>query len=131
MTAVRKYSAFAVVSLLALVPFFAFAQRGRREDDTLGEIGSTFLEFQDFINDILIPLVFAVALLVFLWGIFKYFILGGGDEGKRAEGRQLMLYSILGFGLMVAIFALVNLLVSGLGLDDENDTLDIPEVPTR
>ena len=58
----------------------------------------------EFINGTLIPLIFALALLVFIWGMFNFFILGGGDEGKREQGKSLMLYAILGFVLMIVIF---------------------------
>ena len=83
-----------------------------------------------FINSTLVPLVFAIAFLVFLWGIFKTFILGGADETKRSEGRQLMLYAIIGFLLMVSLWGIVNLVGSSLGL---NNTLTgtLPKSPSQ
>lgn len=95
--------------------------------EDLGDITSTFEKITTFISSTLIPLVFAVALLMFLIGVFKYFIMGGGDEGKRAEGRQMMLYSIIGFVAMVSIFGIVNIVAGGLGLNDAGDkTIDLP-----
>jgi hypothetical protein len=86
----------------------------------------------DFINGVLIPLIFAIALLVFIWGMFTYFILGGGDEGKREQGKSLMLWAIIGFVLMIVIFAIVNLLAGGLltGLNQTNEGVDAGLLPS-
>ena len=108
----KKIGLSSSVAVLALAPVVALAQFGGINDF----LGNVIL----FINDVLVPLVFAVALLVFLWGVFNYFILGGGDESKREQGRSLMLYAIIGFVLMITIFGIVNLISSGLGLNDED-----------
>ena len=63
-----------IAFLLALTPLLAFAQATRGEN--LGQISNIFGAFINFINDTLIPLVFALALLMFFYGIFKYFIFG-------------------------------------------------------
>lgn len=113
------------VSLLAfLMPVLAFAQ------EDFGEINGFIGKISSFINSTLIPLLFGVALLVFLYGIFKYFILGGGDDGKREEGKQLMLYAIIGFVVMVSVFGIVNMIANGLGFSDDEKIENIPDVPT-
>ncbi len=89
---------------LLIVPMMASAQ--------FGAIDTFFTNIKQFIGDILIPLVITLALLVFIWGIFKYFILGGGDSDSREEGRQLMLYAVIGFVAIVSIWGIVNLLSS-------------------
>ena len=106
--------------LLAFVPMLAFAQ---------GEFTelSTFLgNIVEFTNDVLVPLLFVVAFLVFIWGVFQYFILGGDDEGKRETGKGFMVYGIVGFVVMVSVWGIVNLFSSGLGLKDAN----IEDMPT-
>jgi hypothetical protein len=113
------------VSLLAfLTPVLVFAQ------EDFGEINSFVGKISSFINSTLIPLLFGIALLVFLWGIFKYFILGGGDEEKREEGKQLMLYAIIGFVVMVSVFGIVNMIANGLGFSGDEKIENIPDVPT-
>jgi hypothetical protein len=89
-----------------------------------------FESFINFINNTLIPLVFALALLVFFYGIFKYFILGGGDESNRKDGRQLMLYAIIGFVVMASIYGIVALVSGGLGINNQNQ-INVPVVPNR
>lgn len=78
------------------------------------------------INGVIVPAIFTVAFLVFLFGIFKTFILGAADEGKQKEGKTLMLYSLIGFVLMVSIWGIVNLFAVGLGLDDETN-INLPQ----
>jgi hypothetical protein len=68
------------------------------------------------INNILIPLLFAVAFLVFIWGVFKYFILSGGDEDGQKAGRQLILWGLIGFFVMFSVWGLVNILINTFGL---------------
>ena len=76
------------VSLVVfLAPLLALAAETSDSTGDFGAIGKFVGNISGFINNTLIPLLFGVALLVFLWGIFKYFILGGGDEGKREEGK--------------------------------------------
>lgn len=67
-----------------------------------------------FINSILVPLLLAVALLVFVWGIVKSFFLEG-DKGREA-GRMLILYGIIGFVVILSVWGLVALLANTFGL---------------
>ena len=114
-----------------LVPFLVSAtNHDTGSTGDFGEINTFFAKISAFINGTLIPLLFGVALLVFLWGIFKYFILGGGDEGKREEGKQLMLYAIIGFVVMVSVFGIVNAIAGGLGFSNDETIQNIPNVPT-
>ena len=112
----------ALTTVFMLMPAVVLAQ--------FGEIDGFFDSITTFINNVLIPLVFAIALLVFLYGVFKYFIMGGGDSENRKEGTQLMLYAVIGFVLMVSIFGIVNLVANGLGFSDDEEIQNIPNAPT-
>jgi hypothetical protein len=118
---VLPFLLFAVV--LLPVPALAVA------DLSTGSIGAFVTNIISFINRILVPLVFAIAFLVFIWGMFQTFILGGADEEKQKSGKSLMLYAIVGFVLMVSIWGIVNLVSSGFGLVDAGPTV-IPSPPT-
>lgn len=107
---------------LFLLPFVSLAQ--------FGEINDFLDDISSFINGTLIPLVFAAALLLFIYGMFKYFIMGGADEGNRKTGRSLMIWAIVGFVAMVSVFGVVNLVANGLGFSDEENIQNIPNVPT-
>jgi hypothetical protein len=102
----KIYTTILASALIAL-PGIAAAQFGGI-DTFLGRIGT-------FINNVLIPLIFAFALLFFIYGMFKYFIQGGDNDGNRETGKQLMIWAVIGFVLMVSIWGIVNLLAGGLG----------------
>lgn len=80
----------------------------------------------NFINTVAVPLIFAVAFIVFLFGVFRYFIVGGANPEKRKEGTQLIVYALIGFAVMICVWGLVNLLVGTLGFT--NNTR--PALPT-
>jgi len=106
----------ALVYVIPSVTFAAFASL------------TTFVgQISDFINTVLIPLIFAVALLVFIYGMFKYFILGGGNESSREEGKKLLLWAIIGFVLMVSIWGVVNLF--GDAFSSKDAPTDLPGGP--
>ncbi|GEM_PF-1607680 len=81
------------------------------------DIFQFMLHLTVFIDRFLIPFIFAIAFLVFVWGVYMYFIQGGGNDEKRKEGRTFILYGIGGFVIMIAIWGIVNVLISSLGFD--------------
>lgn len=79
------------------------------------------------INDILIPVLMAIALLVFLWGIYRYFIKGASNESEKGEGRTFALYGVIGFVIMVSLWGIVQIFMTTLNLDTSNNA---PPPPT-
>ena len=75
------------------------------------------------ILNIVVPLLIAVAVVVFLWGVVRY-ITAAGDEEKRKEARSTMIWGIVGLFVMVAVWGLVNVLISTFGL-----TTTVPLTP--
>ena len=63
------------------------------------------------ISAFIIPLLFTVSFVVFLWGLFLYVIAGGHDEHLREEGKVLLLYAFVVFLIVV----LITWLFSGMG----------------
>lgn len=96
---------------LFILPVVAAAQN-------FGQIDTFFGKITGFINATLIPLVFALALLVFIYGMFNYFILGGASEDSREKGKQLIMWSVIGFVFMVSIWGIVNMLAGGIFPDN-------------
>ena len=114
------------IPLAAFVPMLALAQG----EGSLTGVKSFIDNIVAFMNGTLVPLIFALAFLMFLWGMFKTFILGGSDEGKQAEGKQLMMYSIAGFVVMVSLWGIVNLVANGFGFQNKG-IQNIPDLPTQ
>ncbi len=108
----KKLAPFAAAAAWAL-PALALAQTS---------ITGLAAIITNLINGVFVPLVFAIAFLVFIWGVFRYFIGGGDDDRKKAV--QLMLYGIAGFFVMVSVWGLVNILVGTFNLNS-----NVPQLP--
>jgi hypothetical protein len=105
------------------LPFLAFAQAPINATNAV-TLSQGIIQF---INGVAVPLIFALAFIVFIWGIFQYFILGGHDEEKRKEGRNLMLYGIAGFFVMVSVWGLVGILTGSFQFGTQQ--LQYPDAP--
>ena len=70
------------------------------------------------INNVIVPVVFAIAFIVFLWGAFQTFILGANDAAVKEKGKNLMLWGLIGFFVMVSVWGLVNILTGTIGFSD-------------
>ncbi len=68
------------------------------------------------INGVLVPVLFAVAFIVFVWGAFNTFILGATSEDVKEHGKSLMLWGLIGFFVMISVWGLVNILTSTAGV---------------
>ena len=68
-----------------------------------------------FVIKPLIALLIAAAAVVFLWGIFE-FIAGQDDEKKRAQGKQHILWGIVGLFVMVGAYGILEILARTFGI---------------
>ena len=72
------------------------------------------------INSYLVPLVFAVAFIMFLFGVLRFFFVGAADAKKREEGRKFIVGAIIAFAIMLSVWGLVNLVRGSLPLGSNN-----------
>lgn len=79
--------------------------------------------FTCLISKSVIPLLIAVALVLFIWGVLK-FILNADDSAKREEGRLFIVWGLIGLFVMVSIWGIVNILNSTFGVSNV-----IPQLP--
>ena len=91
-----------MLALLA-VPLVAAAQAITSLKGLIGVI-------VDLINRA-VPVIIALALLYFFWGIAIFiFNLNTDDEKKRSEGKQVMLWGIIALFVMVSLWGIVKIL---------------------
>ena len=89
------------------------------------------LKFQDLISyatciisNAIIPLIFALALVLFVWGVIK-FVINDDEQTKKEEGRQFMLWGIIALSVMVSVWGLVKIVGNTFGIE-----YVIPQVKT-
>ena len=68
------------------------------------------------INKAIIPLVFAVALVLFIWGVMQY-VIYAQDTEKKAKGKQFMIWGVIALTVMLAVWGLVAILGRTFGLE--------------
>ncbi len=100
---------------LFVLPVLAHAQLF----ESSGDFESSAQSVLVFINYILVPLVFGLALIFFLWGVLQAFVIKR-DEDSRSEGKQYMIWAIVGLVVMVSLWGIVNLVSGAFGLDQES-----------
>ena len=109
----KKALALASGTLAAFaLPLVAFAAI-----NNVADAGSFII---NTINNVAVPVLFAVAFIVFLWGAFYTFILGANSEEVKEKGKNLMLWGLIGFFVMVSIWGLVNILTGTITFGNNN-----------
>lgn len=121
-----------LVTTLAFFPFISFAQINYNRTGSTrhyggyggfgggggyggGGLGYLFFIMMDILSQVII-LLFAFAVVFFLYGIMKY-ISSADDEENRKKGRSIMIYGIIGLFVMVSFWGIVNILINTFELD--------------
>jgi uncharacterized membrane protein YidH (DUF202 family) len=79
----------------------------------------------------LILLLFALAVVYFLYGLVE-FILNGENEEKKTTGKMHMLWGVIGITIMMGVFFLMNLILNTFdiqGINVEQRTVNLPPAP--
>ncbi len=78
------------------------------------------------INNVFVPLIFSLAFIVFIWGVFRYFIAGAADPTEQEKGKHFIMYGLIGLVIMLSVWGLVNVLTGTFGLNSSY----VPAYPT-
>jgi FtsH-binding integral membrane protein len=69
----------------------------------------------DVIVNPLIRLSFAVALVVFLWGVFGY-IKNADSSEDRKKGTQHIIWGLVGLFIMTSVFTILEIALNTFGI---------------
>lgn len=75
---------------------------------------AAFTTLQNIINQIktivntLIPIVFALGVLAFFWGLVLY-IFSQGNEEKKKDGKGIMLWALVALFVMASVWGIIAL----------------------
>jgi hypothetical protein len=72
-----------------------------------------------FINNAVIPFLFGIAFLLFIYNVIRYFVLGADNKDLKENAKNLALYSVGAFVFLIVLFGIVNMFVKSTGLDGE------------
>ena len=98
---------------IALIGLGAFALPLVSGAQSLGNIKTLVSSIGDII-EMIIPFVFALALLGFFWGLAKY-LLGGAEDKESA--KNIMIWGIVALFVMAAVWGLVRFLGNAVGVN--------------
>lgn len=68
-----------------------------------------------YILNPLIILIFSFGLLVFLWGLLV-FLNNGANPSKSNEGKEHMIWGVVGMFIMVSVAGIINVIVTTFSL---------------
>jgi hypothetical protein len=69
------------------------------------------------INNSIIPLMFGLAVVFFIYGVIQFVILGAGDETKRTQGREHMIWGVIALAVMLGVWSLAGIIGGTFGLN--------------
>lgn len=116
-----KKIVYAFVMFLFPVVTFAAGNAGFDENGATAFIDSIMR-----IISKIIPLLVAVAVLIFIWGVLKYILAGSDDATKRTEARGFMIWGIIAIFVMVSVWGLVGILQKATGIGPSSTELRLP-----
>ena len=117
-----------IATLAGFTPAFALAATlpGTGLVTAAGGYASLFL---NFVNGVLVPVLFSVIFVMFAFGVYKTWILGAKDASMKTEGGKIIMNSVIGAVVILSFWGLVNFISGGLGLTDTG-VQNVPRVPT-
>jgi succinate dehydrogenase/fumarate reductase cytochrome b subunit len=90
----------------------------------------TFIaKVDELIINPLIGLLFALAVIYFLYGVFQ-FIANQENEEKKTAGKSHMLWGIIGITIMMGVWVILGIVLNTFGIsksqiDPENGTVNL------
>ncbi len=81
----------------------------------------------NIVNNYLIPLVFALILAAFFWGLARYVYQADSDQA-RSQGKRIMLGGVIALFVAASIWGIVEFIQKNLGISSGNDQ-PAPQAP--
>ena len=81
-------------------------------------VAGLMARINEYIINPAITLLFIIAFVMFVWGLFNFFRAkgGGGEQDGVEQGKRHILWGIIGMVIMVSVFGIMQLLITSLGV---------------
>jgi len=89
------------------------------------DVTSLIDKIQEWVS-LLTPVVVGIALLAFFWGLAK-FIFNSGNEEKKSEGKNIMIWGVIALFVMVSVWGIVGAIGDTLDIE-QGGTIPVPSV---
>ena len=90
------------------------------------DISSLLCKLSQLLNSV-IPVLIALGVVYFVWGVITYVI--SDDEEAKKKGRNRIIYGIIGLAVIIAMWGLVGILTNTFGLQNSNSSvINLPSV---
>ena len=87
------------------------------------EVKGLLKRFVDAIVDPLVVAIFALAFLLFMWGLVQFVLaISQGEPGD--SGKQHMLWGVVGLVIMFSVAGIINVITSSIG-DTKSNPIEI------
>jgi hypothetical protein len=107
---------------ISLLPFFTLAAPPANNPtsfcadiDLQQSIGNIFMWASCTLIKFVVPLLFSLAVVAFIWGIIQFF-LNPENEEKRKQGKSFMMWGIIALFVMVSMWGLVAVFSNTFGV---------------
>jgi succinate dehydrogenase/fumarate reductase cytochrome b subunit len=84
--------------------------------DATGTINNFIGKVDTIIINPLIYLLFALAVVYFLYGIFE-FLMNQANEEKKTSGKSHMVWGVVGITIMLGVWTIMGMVLSTLGIN--------------
>ncbi|MFA5651859.1 MAG: hypothetical protein WC933_00650 [Candidatus Paceibacterota bacterium] len=98
--------------LVAVSPVMALAQSNGYNP---GQGVAGLFDLAGYFLNRAVPFIISIAVVYFIFNVFKYAVLSGGDEEKKKEAKTQMIWGIVALFVMVSVWGLVAILQATFG----------------
>ena len=107
---------FIIAGTALFGPLAAFAAAAGTVQDVLHNVGKVI--------NTATPIVVALALLGFFWGLALY-VFGTSNDDKRKKGLSVMVWGVIALFVMLSVFGIVNIIQNTLGVQQGSVTVPV------
>ncbi len=126
----KRLLAFYLFIITLSVPGLTFAQSSASCDSIkLKSLFNILIWLKCFIVGAIIPLIFALAFLFFLWGVFKFMM--ASDPKSKQESQKLIWWGLVGLFVMVSVWGIIQILGNILGIESTVPMLQTDYLSTQ
>lgn len=120
----QNISRIVLIAALAVVPIVVSAQSQTTTSSCTSQqsLCTLVTEAIGYFNQA-IYLIIALAVLTFIWNVYKYFIVS--DPENRGEASKYVMFSVIGLFVILSFWGLVNILSNTLNLQTTPGAINV------